>query len=78
MARQTLEGLKGSIRKFMTPVSESKFDGDVITLTSAKNDLKDLTSSSYFNVSPQKINVNIMGIWLDFLFNIRTKDKQFT
>ena len=30
MARQTLEGLKGSIRKFMTPVSESKFDGDVI------------------------------------------------
>ena len=30
MARQALECLKGSIRNFMTPVSESKFDGDII------------------------------------------------
>jgi len=30
MARQYLEGLKGSIRKFILPVSESVFDGDRI------------------------------------------------
>ncbi len=37
------------------------FDGDVIKFNAVENNIKDLPTLSYFNVSPKEITVNIMG-----------------